>query len=240
MVYAEKTFKDPNRIKRFFQERRLHDALALVREEAAPGLIIDLGAGDGELCKRLAQHFPAARIVCYEPHPELARQARANLRDVPAVEFCSSPAELPGEAADLVFCLEVFEHLPPAETQQVLSLLQRLLGASGRAVIGVPIETGLPALYKGLFRMARRFGEHDARPGNIMRATLGRPPADRPTVELMPGSFYHLHHLGFDLEKFRAELVRYFAVSTASFSPFSRWGRSINSEAYFLASPRPQ
>ena len=67
MCYADITRNDRNPIKRFFQRRRLSDALALAGMSASPRNIIDFGAGDGEFCRLLANRFPDARIFCYEP-----------------------------------------------------------------------------------------------------------------------------------------------------------------------------
>jgi SAM-dependent methyltransferase len=228
--YAAKTFADRNPVKRFVQGRRLRDAVHLAQSLPDPDVIVDFGAGNGELCKRLVRRFPAARIICYEPHPELIQQARANLESIPGVEFCTEASELPRAGADLVFCLEVFEHLPPAESGRVLDQLEKLLRGGGRAILGVPIETGLPALYKGAFRMARRYGEFDARPGHVFGAMAGRPPAERPVVELLPGSHYHLHHMGFDHRVFRRQLLRRFEIEAESGSPFPWLGHWINSE----------
>jgi SAM-dependent methyltransferase len=239
MPYADKTFRDRNPVKRYLQQRRLRDALHAAPAWPDSGWVVDLGAGNGELCRQLLERIPAQRLVCYEPHPELIEEARRNIGPDSGVRFCRKPAELPSGPASLVFCLEVFEHLPPKETEELLDLLQGLLGRSGKAVIGVPIETGLPALGKGLFRMSRRYGEYDARPGHVLRAALGRPPKDRPVVELMPGKYFHLHHLGFDLSGFEEVLARRFNLLERSCSPFRVLGRSVNSEAYFLVDGGP-
>jgi len=238
VTYAEKTFQDRNPFKRLLQRRRLCDALRLLEGLQKPRYIVDLGAGDGELCKQLAECYPEAGIVCYEPHPEIMGQARENLSASANVTFCTDPAQLPQGPVDMVFCLEVFEHLLPAEQAQVLGIMQRLLGKSGRAIIGVPVETGLPALYKGLFRMARRFGEHDARPGNILRSMIGRPPVERPFIELMPSVHFYLHHLGFDHVRFRRQLSEWFDIVQDSFSPLPGLGGWINPEACFVVAPR--
>jgi SAM-dependent methyltransferase len=235
VTYARKTFSDSNPVKRYFQRTRLRDALRLVENDPAPERVIDFGAGNGELCKFLAAAFPHSEIVCYEPHPDLLAQARENLAGADNVA-CTD--EAPSEPADLLFCLEVFEHLPEREAGQVAGHLARLLRDGGRAIVGVPIEIGIPALYKGLFRMVRRFGDHDARPGNVLSAALGRPPRMRPVVELLPGSWYHLHHLGFDHRAFREHLDREFRILDLAASPFRPLGTGVNSELHFVVTRR--
>ena len=111
--------------------------------------VYHFGAGNGELCKWLAGRFTESRIICYEPHPGLLQQAREKLAAFRSIEFAGSLSELPDQAADLVFCLEVFEHLPPTESEQAISSIIALLGEGGHAIIGVPVEVGFPALLKG-------------------------------------------------------------------------------------------
>lgn len=63
---------------------------------------------------------------------------------------------------NLVFCLEVFEHLPSEETTDALRQIYDLLRPDGKLIIGVPVEVGVPALYKVIFRMSRKYGGFDA------------------------------------------------------------------------------
>jgi SAM-dependent methyltransferase len=232
--YAEKTFGDRNPLKRYLQTGRLQDAIALSEGLPEPRAILDFGAGNGELCKRLSGHFPKARLVCFEPHPGLLEQARQNLAGVSGIEFVSAAADLSSGQFDLLFCLEVFEHLPAKESEEAIDTIQRLLAPNGHVIIGVPIEVGPPALYKGLFRLFRRYGDFDANMANILRATIGRPPSSRPVVELMPGSFYHLHHLGFDHRRFTKWLEQRFRLIRQSGSPAGWAGSWFNSELNLL------
>jgi SAM-dependent methyltransferase len=234
LSYAELTRRDPNPLKRLVQRRRLADALRLARD-LTPGLVVDYGGGDGAMLAAAAQAWPEARLVCFEPAPQLAEQARATLAGVGRAEVVESEAALPAEAADLVFCAEVFEHLPPAETARALDELDRVLAPGGRLVLGVPVELGPPALAKGLFRAARRAGDFDARPGVILKAALARPPAPRPRTEISPGRAYFPHHAGFDHRPLLSELRRRFAVERVAGSPLGGLPLWLNSEVYVRA-----
>lgn len=236
--YVEKTFGDRNRLKRRLQAGRLQDALVLADQLPMPRCILDFGAGNGELCKLLVRRYPDARVYCYEPHTGLLEQARDNLVGLSGITLVSSTDELLPGSFDQVYCLEVFEHLPVTELDQAIAKIQEMLTPTGHAVIGVPIEVGLPALLKGIFRMLRRFGEHDASVGNILRCTAGHPPTERPAVELMPGSFYHLHHLGFDHRMLRNRLRQEFIEVGASTSPLKLGGTWLNSELTLLLGTR--
>lgn len=236
MSYANLTISDKNPIKRWLQRRRFDDALkALDRAAPAPAplKVMDYGAGNGELIRQLAELRPIEATV-FEPTPTLMKEARQHLAHLDAVSFCRTPTEAPGDHFDYVFCLEVFEHLPPEQTEQALAQIQRLLKPTGVAVIGVPHELFVPALIKGAFRMSRRFGAFDARPRNILAAFRGKPPTERPTTEIAPGQAYHSHHLGFDYRRLESQFRPYFRREARWFSPFPLLGSSLNSEVYYL------
>jgi SAM-dependent methyltransferase len=161
-------------------------------------------------------------------------QAKAKLAGLPGVAFVSSLESVGSESFDYVFCLEVLEHLPPTETEVVLAELHRLVKGDGFVVIGVPHELFLPALFKGLFRMTRRYGAFDASPGTVLAAALGRPPAERPVMEISPGFAYHGAHLGFDYRELERKLCARFRVVRRWFSPLPVLGSLLNSEVYYL------
>jgi SAM-dependent methyltransferase len=238
MSYAAITRDDRNAIKRFLQRRRLNDAVGLAALHSRPRVIVDFGAGDGELSRRLAAVLPAATIFCYEPAEDLWRQAASVVRGQENVVLTSSVESLPDGQADLVFCLEVFEHLPPAETASALADIDRLLAEDGLAAIGVPVEVFAPALAKGLLRMWRRPGAFDARPGNVLAAALGAPPGDRPTRQIAPGLSYYPHHTGFDFRRLRRQLAERFDIEGEVCSPVPWLGAWFNSEIVFLAQKR--
>jgi SAM-dependent methyltransferase len=199
--------------------------------------IVDYGGGDGETCKRLANRLPQARLYCYEPCEALRREARENLVEANVV-LVGTRAELPVGHCDLVLCMEVLEHLPPDQIEAELAQIHALLRQGGIALIGVPLEVFAPALVKGAFRMTRRFGQFDARPANILRATLGYPPRSRPLSEIAPGLPYHFHHLGFDHRCLRRQLDAHFEVERVVGSPLPLLGTLLNSEVYFLGRKR--
>ncbi len=235
MAYAEITTRDPNPVKRWLQRRRLADAVAIVkRAQSRDRLrVLDFGAGDGELIRQIAD-APSIEAWAYEPAPSLMDEARKKLAGLEGVVLTENLDFVASGTFDYVFCLEVFEHLPEKETADAIAQIHRLLKPEGTAVIGVPHELFAPAMFKGLFRMFRRFGEFDARPGHIMRAALGRPPLRRPSGEISPGLAYHPHHLGFDYRVLRDVLQTRFRLEKKWFSPFPLLGAALNSEVYFM------
>ncbi len=234
MKYEDITVDDPNPLKRWMQRRRLTDALITIRgPRHTPLRVLDIGAGDGELVLQMVR-VASVEPVIYEPTPSLMAQAREKLAGLDGVEFADTLASLTSGSFDYVFCLEVFEHLPQKETVETIAHIDRLLKPGGHAVIGVPLELFMPALVKGLFRASRRYGEYDARPRNVMLATLGRPPHQRPVGEISPGLPYHFFHLGFDYRVLERFLKRRLQLRRKWFSPFPALGAFLNSEAYFL------
>ena len=237
MEYASRTRNDPSRLKRLVQSRRVVDALKVTSRAGSPSTIVDFGAGDGDMCCHFADAFPDARLYCYEPAGQLRSEAEHCCESRPAISVIGTTDELADDCADLVFCGEVFEHLPPSETDAALAEIGRLLSPVGRAIISVPAEIYLAGLAKGCFRFLRRRGEFDARPGNILKAGLGIRITDRPVGKNGPGLAYHFHHTGFDYRQFKRRLAESFDVDAVVGSPFAWLPLWINSEVYFMLKP---
>lgn len=136
MSYSEITFRDKNPIKRWLQQQRLASAIKLCSR--SPKAICDFGAGNGELLKLLAENYPNAKLICYEPTAGLLSEAQQNLSAVAQVEFCQNIQSIKPGLLDVVFCLEVFEHLPPEETIDALQRIYDLLKPEGTIIVGVP------------------------------------------------------------------------------------------------------
>ena len=137
------------------------------------------------------------------------------------------------ESVDLVFSLEVFEHLPHKETSSALQNIHALLKSNGQLIIGVPVEIGIPALYKGSFRMVRRYGAFDANVKNVFLSLIGNPPENRPAREITPGFNYHFEHVGFDHRRLIETLKDYFMKVSVTSSPFPLIGAWLMPEVYF-------
>lgn len=242
MSYADLTVNDGNPIKRALQRRRLaHSLHALAACDAdIAGNVLDVGAGDGLLCGRLAERWPRASITCYEPAGHLREQAEQLLAGRPNVRVVGQLADCPSRRYDWIFCLEVLEHLPGRETRRLFDDLLSLSDAHTHIVLGVPNELHLLAALKGAFRATRRWGSFDTRPGQVVRAVTGRPPLRRPLAQLAPGVRYYFHHLGFDYRRLRRRLDARFKIEHCYGSPFPRLPLVLNSEVYLVVRPRPK
>ena len=236
MLYSDLTFGDKNPIKRWLQRRRLTSAVKLAGSQGlVPKFICDFGSGNGELCKLLSGRFTNLEITCYEPTPQLMGECRNNLHALSDIEFVQETDAISSDKFDIVFCLEVFEHLPFKETDIALQTIYRILKPEGIVIVGVPVEIGFPALYKGLFRMSRRYGTFDATPNNIIMSLLGFPPKNRPMLDIAPGIQFHFDHVGFDFRELETLLCKYFKIRTISASPIGALDYRISPEVYFVA-----
>ena len=227
MNYSDLTFNDKNPIKGWLHRRRLVVAIRLANKMPKPQVILDFGSGDGEMCKHIVKYYPSAKIICYEPAPEFMLQAKENLAHLKQIIYCTDINDIELHSIDLLFCLEVLEHLPPKETDVALNQIDSLLSKNGSAIVGVPVEVGLPALYKGIFRMYRRYGYFDAKPKLVFLSTFGFPPKERPIMDIASGFPYYRQHMGYDFRKLRSLLQKRFNLKCVS----RLW---INPEAYFI------
>jgi hypothetical protein len=128
----------------------------------------------------------------------------------------------------------VLEHLPEERLGSTLGLISGLLARDGVCILEAPNEIFLPALARGAFRMARRYGEFDARLRNVLGASVGRPPRQRPLGEIGPGLPYHFHHLGFDDRRLTPRLRERFAIVDRFGSPWPLLAPRLNFEIYYL------
>jgi SAM-dependent methyltransferase len=234
MAYADITINDPNPLKRWIQRRRFRDAVEVLRSTTTPAAVLDFGGGDGELIYRCLLSYPTLQASLYEPTPALLNEAKAKLSRFGDVRVTGDLETLSAASFDVVFCLEVFEHLPRQATQEALTSIHTLLKPDGIAIIGVPHEILGPALLKGVFRMMRRYGAFDARPFNVLRATVGYPPRNRPERDIAPGFSYHHYHLGFDYRELERHFRPRFKMVSRWFSPLRMLGPALNSEVYYL------
>ncbi|KFK94953.1 MULTISPECIES: bifunctional 2-polyprenyl-6-hydroxyphenol methylase/3-demethylubiquinol 3-O-methyltransferase UbiG [unclassified Serratia (in: enterobacteria)] len=221
MSYSSITFLDKNPIKRALQRKRLVIALSSYTPSDSERImhVCDFGSGNGELLKLVPEGNTL--LTCYEPSPELIEQAKENLSNVKNVSFTQDVNSIPSSSMDYVFCLEVFEHLPNNETIEALRDITRILKNDGKLIIGVPVEIGFPAIYKGLFRLTRRRNTFDTKISHIISATLKNPPKNRPVGKITSNFNFHFDHMGFDYRVLKLSLKEHFHISRIFYSPYN-------------------
>lgn len=235
MIYSDITVNDPNFIKRYLQQGRYRTAVGLYPTQRILRQVLDFGGGDAELCLQLSRIDRQSNFLCYEPALHMREQAASRTLDADRIQVIKNLNTVPSDSCDVVYSLEVFEHLPPAEFTTAVEQIFRVLKPGGKLIVGVPNELYLAAIYKGIFRMLRRFGDYDARPWNILKCAFGRPPKDRPTGEISPGKLYHFHHVGFDHRVLRQVLHLKARPISRAFSPIWLLGSLLSPEIYYIS-----
>lgn len=233
MGYADITFKDKNYFKRFFQRRRLRvacdEALKFFKNKEENLCILDYGCGNAELYKDLRTYIDQFYYTGYDPIEEMLVEAKANIQADDKITLTANKSSLKENGYDLIFCLEVFEHLPEAVLKQELENLNGLLSDKGIIVFGVPNEIYLAGFVRGMFRMTRRYGEFDANFKNILSSTLGRPPRNR-NVNMNESGTYLYYHMGFDHRELIKAIKTVFDVEKVFGSPLPLFPTFLNTE----------
>jgi len=236
MSYAGLTIKDSNVIKRYLHRNRYRQALTGLRNypPSFSGNILDFGGGNGELCKYIYGKFPNAKIVLYELTPSIRAEAIDNLKEYPEIEIVGDVKDIPLPEFDIIFCLEVFEHIIEEQYSLLFNEFIKLMSDESLLIIGVPVEVFLPALLKGIFRMCRRYGAYDANIRNVLKCMIGKPPQKRIRGTIENSLPYYYEHLGFDYRVFQYELSKYFNIVKSYGGPIAFLTPSLNFEKYYM------
>ncbi len=140
-------------ISSIIKTRHFEWALRLTRKWHYSGTAVDFGCADGPFSPSLARYFKS--IVAVDPHKdglEINRMVCAEL-GIRNISFINNKVEdglstlLPGSSADVIFALEVLEHIGDRERYYesklgVLKALKRILRPGGVIVVSVPKMVG--------------------------------------------------------------------------------------------------
>jgi ubiquinone/menaquinone biosynthesis C-methylase UbiE len=127
--------------------------------------VCDIGAGRGELVALAAEHGAkwAIGVEYSSAAAALAAQSLAQRAvDVPATVVLADARRLPlpDGCADLVFMIDVIEHLAPAELAATFAEAHRVLRPGGRLFAHTfPTRTIYDVTYRGLRALARLRGQ---------------------------------------------------------------------------------
>ena len=130
---------------------------------------------------------------------------------------------------EVVFCMEVFEHLNKKLSLDALNNIANLLTKNGVCIISVPIEIGVGGFLKNIIRVIIGQTHSGLTFINIFKILLGL------KIKRNEDTDFISSHIGFshyDLENLIIE--KDFNVIQKSFSPFSYLGASLNSQIFFV------
>ena len=229
MAYSQWTTGSRSAIKRFAHNARIDRAIDLLALE--PGdRILDYGMGDGMLLRRIHQRQPGARLCGFEPR--ISQEAEAGTADIATLDGIYDSVEPLGDFGPTkIACLEVLEHLRPAELDFALSSFRRLLARGGLVVASVPVEIGPASVVKNAIRVAINQPHRGINPRNVMLSLFGLTGRIERDLE----EPYIASHIGFDYRVVRRAMRAHgFDVSTR-YSPFPGLGPLVSSQVLLVS-----
>src|SRR5205085_2785577 len=102
--------------------------------------ILDYGCGPGYLMEALLRN--GNRVFGYDSSPHSISVARQRLESFPRLLGLSSEA-LQADEYDVIFALELIEHLSDEVLEDTLNLFKRLLSSKGRLILSTPDHENL-------------------------------------------------------------------------------------------------
>ena len=110
--------------------------------------VLEIGSGDCLFSTMVAKKVE--NLLCIEEHPDLCKYAAENIPTIfNNIEICnlSFPDDLEKISStkcnkpqefDGIFCLDVFEHIPPSKSNDFLNGVKKLLSNHGVYIAGIP------------------------------------------------------------------------------------------------------
>ncbi len=242
--YAAKQILCPSRAVAWTHRGRFTHGLKLVARHGGTTLL-DYGCGDATFLTMLhgQPRHPPVMVGC-EAHGDLVEDCRSRLRSLQGVSFAHVSALRGAEhdgRYDTIVCMEVLEHV--VGVGAVLDDLARLLAPSGRLIVSVPVETGLPVVVKQAARRLagwRGIGDYPGvtpySPRELLAAVFAGPVPHMRRPLLHDGDarpFYD--HKGFNWMVLRDAIAARFSLVSTSGSPAGWLPPALNSQAWFVA-----
>jgi methyltransferase family protein len=220
--YASYTRQTAEPIKAIAHSRRFRQAARIIG--ALPtDTVLDYGRADAHLFSVLGE---VKERVGYDPDPKMLAQIAPELRGR-VIAFNKLEDLLNSQRRfSLIVCMEVCEHLTPKAMESLLRSIKTLCLPSARVVFGVPIETGLSGLAKGIYRRAKK--QQDATLLNATKSLFGIKIDRRITDVEWIGA-----HTGFNDKLFALELRKHFSIKSSECVPLPV-GRVFNNEIYYV------
>jgi len=192
--------------------------------------ILDLGCADGPFLPTL--NYYAKNNVAIDISEGLIRGANTlvkekgnNLSNISLL--CSDGHFLPfkNEKFDLIFCLEVLEHVKSPKL--VLIDINRVLKKGGTLICTLPVEIGPSLLIRTIIRKLLNFKRPDYSLKEYIRSVILKKPGKRPEYSGFKEYIGEKGHKNFDWRVINKEINNIFENVSIKFIPINRL-REIN------------
>jgi SAM-dependent methyltransferase len=207
--------------------------------------VLDYGCGDGTFLSMLmSEANPPSKATGAELYISSVEDCHTRFNQHANLHFeligdLNKPEH--AQAYDAIICMEVLEHVVGVEP--ILEQFIRLLTPSGKLLISVPVETGLPLLVKQAARRIagwRGLGDYPGNSPYTLReywASVFAGPCQhivRPIHDDGAGKASH-DHKGFNWMALRELLSQQFEIEKIYSSPVSWLSPHLASQVWFLA-----
>lgn len=128
-----------NTIRYRIELRAILNCLKSIPVEKRSGTLVDLGAGSGEMSRRLSFRGQWTEIIGIEPDPtnyHLLEKNWRSFKQSKTIQGSLLDIPLPDQSVDWVLSTQVLEHIP--DDQKAASEIHRILKPNGYAIISVP------------------------------------------------------------------------------------------------------
>jgi SAM-dependent methyltransferase len=227
--YKDTTYNSRFFLKRWLHNRRFDEALALLDLHKSD-FFLDYGCGDAHLLDLCLKLLPPPNLYGFEPANIMYDEALNTIGEK-GITLVTNISELQ-KSFTKISCLETCEHLVHDDLISLLINIRTLLAHNGRVVFSVPIEIGIPALFKNLFRFIKN-RDYDNLSFIKYSRTIFCLPVPRNTDQTLGNIPYIYSHIGFNHNTFESTVKTYFTIESKHCSPIHFLGPAFNNTIYY-------
>ncbi len=219
-------------IKRYSHKTRIQLAIEIYKAKAKnKKKILDFGSGEGVLIRQLIHDKDLKDISLYAYDPLIERYndlLRKFGKDDNVKVY--KDINMIKEKIDIIFCLEVLEHLSNHNLHVAIKDLKKVLSNSGILIISVPIETGLAGLIKNIVRYLISETHKGFTFIKYFKQLLGfniqRVEENKEFIE---------SHFGFSYKTLEEDFIKpNFEIINIIYSPFKYGSSILNSQIFYV------
>lgn len=231
MKYSNLTIFNNNFLKRFSHNKRFDIAINILKNNYLKNdlNILDYGTGSGDFLKKLEHDIPNLKNISgYEPLIERYNEVFENVSNYENIFVYQSINEI-RQKFDVIFCMEVFEHLNKKFLLEALDNISNLLSEKGVCIVSVPIETGFGGFFKNIIRIIIGETHQEGTLKNLFKILLGIKIKRDEEVDYISSHVGFSHYVLEELIK-----IEKFRIKKKYYSPFSYFGSQLNSQVFFI------